>query len=39
MINTYRPEGLYFGTHQNREILAGGRQGLEKAMAGGLFIV
>ena len=35
MINKYRPEGMTIGTLHNREILAMGRAGLEKAMANG----
>ena len=38
MINTYKPEGLIIGTAQNRELLAAGKSGLEKAMASGLIM-
>lgn len=33
MANTYKPEGLILGTPQNRELLASGRSGLERAMS------
>ena len=38
MINTYSPEGLLFGTPQNRELLSMGRAGLERAMERGLIM-
>lgn len=38
MINIYRPEGMISGTAQNRELLSGGRMGLEKAMAAGIIL-
>jgi small subunit ribosomal protein S1 len=38
MINTYKPEGLIMGTAQNRELLAAGRIGLEKAMSLGIIM-
>ena len=38
MINTYRPEGMIFGTPRNRELLAMGRAGLERAMAQGIIM-
>ena len=38
MINTYKPEGMIFGTPRNRELLAMGRAGLERAMAQGIIM-
>ena len=38
MINTYKPEGLIIGTAQNRELLAAGKIGLEKAMSLGIIM-
>lgn len=38
MNNTYKPEGLLFGTAQNRELLALGRIGLERALSLGLIL-
>ncbi len=35
MINIYRPEGLLYGTDENRAMLCSGRFGLEKAMQSG----
>ncbi|MBQ8407990.1 MAG: S1 RNA-binding domain-containing protein [Clostridia bacterium] len=38
MANIYKPEGLLLGTAQNRELLALGRSGLERAMAAGIIM-
>ena len=38
MINVYKPEGLLGGMARNREILAMGRLGLERAMAQGIIL-
>jgi len=38
MINTYKPEGLIWGTQQNRELLSMGKAGLERAMAQGIIM-
>ena len=38
MINTYRPEGLIYGTQQNRELLSMGKAGLERAMSQGIIM-
>lgn len=38
MINIYRPEGLIYGTQQNRELLSMGKAGLERAMAQGIIM-
>ena len=38
MINTYKPEGLIYGTQQNRELLSMGKAGLERAMAQGIIM-
>ena len=38
MINVYKPEGLLGGMARNREILAMGRLGLERAMAQGVIL-
>ncbi len=35
MINTYKPEGMLIGAPQNRELLAAGKAGLERALAQG----
>ncbi len=38
MINTYKPEGMILGSARNRELLALGRAGLEKAMLQGIIM-
>lgn len=38
MINIYKPEGLLSGTARNRELIAMGKNGLEKAMAHGIIL-
>lgn len=38
MTNIYRPEGLLLGTAQNRELIAMGKNGLERAMASGIIM-
>ena len=38
MINTYKPEGMIFGTQRNRELLAMGKAGLERAMSQGIIM-
>ena len=38
MQNTYRPEGMLFGSAQNRALLSEGRSGLERAMAQGIIL-
>ncbi len=38
MINTYKPEGMLLGTTRNRELLALGKGGLEKAMLQGIIM-
>ncbi len=38
MMNTYRPEGLLYGTEENRATLYSGRFGLEKAMQAGAIL-
>ena len=38
MINTYMPEGLIFGSAQNRELLSMGKPGLERAMSQGIIM-
>lgn len=38
MINTYKPEGLIYGTQQNRELMSMGKAGLERAMSQGIIM-
>ena len=38
MMNTYRPEGLLYGTEENRATIYSGRFGLEKAMQSGTIL-
>lgn len=38
MMNTYRPEGLLYGTEENRATIYSGRFGLEKAMQSGAIL-
>lgn len=38
MINTYKPEGLLAGSLENRNVLSGGLQALERAMASGMIL-
>lgn len=38
MVNTYKPEGLIYGSSQNRELLSMGKMGLERAMAQGIIM-
>lgn len=38
MINTYKPEGLIYGSQQNRELLSMGKAGLERAMNQGIIM-
>lgn len=38
MINTYKPEGMTLGTARNRELLAMGKAGLERAMSQGIIM-
>ena len=38
MMNTYKPEGMLFGTQRNRELLAMGKAGLERAMSQGIIM-
>ena len=38
MINTYMPEGVIFGSAQNRELLSMGKPGLERAMSQGIIM-
>ena len=38
MLNIYRPEGLIYGTDENRVMIYGGRFGLEKAMQSGAIL-
>ena len=38
MINTYKPEGMLLGNARNRELLALGKCGLEKAMSQGIIM-